>query len=82
MVIFLIIFYFIDRMISGIESPMILARSGNNTSIFASVHTATAIGGTIGGILLSIWGGFQRRIHGLLPSTARMLSPKLYSAWR
>jgi MFS family permease len=69
MVIFLIIFYFIDRIISGIESPMILARSGNNTAIFASVHTATAIGGTIGGILISIWGGFKRRIHGVLLGT-------------
>jgi len=69
MVIFLIIFYFIDRVISGIESPMILARSGNNTAIFASVHTATGIGGAIGGIVLSIWGGFQRRIHGLLLGT-------------
>ena len=69
MVIFLIIFYFIDRVISGIESPMILARSGNNTAIFASVHAATAIGGAIGGILLSVWGGFQRRIHGLLLGT-------------
>lgn len=69
MVIFIIIFYFIDRVISGIESPMILARSDNNTAIFASVHAATAIGGAIGGILLSIWGGFQRRIHGLLLGT-------------
>ena len=69
MVIFLIIFYGIDRIMSGIESPMILARSGNNTAIFASVHSATAIGGAIGGILLSIWGGFKRRIHGLLLGT-------------
>ncbi|MGF1588546.1 MAG: MFS transporter [Pleurocapsa sp.] len=69
MIIFLIIFYFIDRVMSGIESPMILARSGNNTAIFASVHTATAIGGAIGGILLTIWGGFQRRIHGFLLGT-------------
>jgi MFS family permease len=69
MIIFLIIFYGIDRVMSGIESPMILARSGNNTAIFASVHSATAIGGAIGGILLSIWGGFKRRIHGLLLGT-------------
>jgi MFS family permease len=69
MVIFLIIFYFIDRVISGIESPMILARSGNSTAIFASVHTATAIGGAIGGILIGIWGGFKRRIHGVLLGT-------------
>jgi MFS family permease len=69
MVVFIIIFYFIDRVISGIESPMILARSDNNTAIFASVHAATAIGGALGGILLSIWGGFQRRIHGFLLGT-------------
>jgi DHA3 family macrolide efflux protein-like MFS transporter len=69
MVLFLIIFYFIDRVISGIESPMILARSGNDTAIFASVHSATAIGGAIGGISLSVWGGFKRRIHGFLLGT-------------
>ena len=69
MVIFLIIFYFIDRIISGIESPMILARSGNSTAIFASVHTATAIGGAIGGIAIGVWGGFKRRIHGVLLGT-------------
>ena len=48
---------------------MILARSGNSTAIFASVHTATAIGGAIGGILIGIWGGFKRRIHGVLLGT-------------
>jgi MFS transporter, DHA3 family, macrolide efflux protein len=68
-VVFLIIFYFIDRVISGIEAPMILARSDNNALIFASVHSATAIGGAIGGIVLSVWGGFKRRIHGFLLGT-------------
>jgi MFS transporter, DHA3 family, macrolide efflux protein len=81
MIIFLVIFYFIDRLISGIESPMILARSGNNTAIFASVHTATAIGGTIGGILLSIWGGFQRRIHGLLLGTILTFTSAIAFGW-
>lgn len=81
MIIFLIIFYFIDRIISGIESPMILARSGNNTAIFASVHAATAIGGTIGGILLSIWGGFQRRIHGLLLGTILTFTSAITFGW-
>jgi MFS transporter, DHA3 family, macrolide efflux protein len=81
MIIFLVIFYFIDRLISGIESPMILARSGNNTAIFASVHTATAIGGTIGGILISIWGGFQRRIHGLLLGTILTFTSAIAFGW-
>jgi len=68
-IVFLIIFNFVDNVLSGIESPMILARSGNDTSVFALVHASTAIGGTVGGVILSIWGGFKRRIHGFLLGT-------------
>lgn len=67
--VFLVVFYFIDKVISGIESPMILARSSNDAAVFAAVHSATAIGGTIGGIALSFWGGFKRQIHGFLLGT-------------
>lgn len=47
-------------------SPMILARSGNNELLLGSVMSAGAIGGLIGGIVLSAWGGPKRRIHGIL----------------
>jgi DHA3 family macrolide efflux protein-like MFS transporter len=47
-------------------APMILARTGNNSIIFATVQTAGAIGGILGGIAMSVWGGFKRRVHGVL----------------
>ena len=50
----------------AVLAPMILARSGSNAIVFGSVQTAGAIGGVAGGLLLSAWGGFKRRIHGVL----------------
>jgi hypothetical protein len=47
-------------------SPMILARTGDNTIILGSVQAAFGVGGIIGGILMSVWGGPKRRIHGIL----------------
>ena len=51
-------------------APMILARTGSNSLIFGSVQTAGAIGGVIGGVLMSAWGGFKRRVHGVLAGWA------------
>ena len=45
---------------------MVLARTMNNALIFGSVETAGAIGGVLGGLAIGIWGGPQRRIHGVL----------------
>jgi MFS family permease len=47
-------------------APMLLARSGGNELVFGSVQSAGALGGVIGGALLSVWGGTKRRIHGVL----------------
>jgi DHA3 family macrolide efflux protein-like MFS transporter len=47
-------------------APLILSRTGNDSVIFGSVQTVAAIGGVAGGILMSAWGGFKRRIHGIL----------------
>src|SRR5690606_22790632 len=47
-------------------NPMVLARSGNNELALASVQTAFGIGGVVGGLLLSTWGGPKRRVHGVL----------------
>jgi MFS family permease len=47
-------------------AAMILARTGNNAAILGSVQSAGAVGGVIGGLLLSTWGGPRRRIHGVL----------------
>ncbi len=50
----------------AIFAPMILARTDSNSLIFGSVQTAGAVGGVIGGVIMSAWGGFKRRVHGVL----------------
>jgi MFS family permease len=47
-------------------APMILARTNNNSLIFGSVQTAGAIGGVVGGVAMSAWGGTRRKVHGVL----------------
>jgi len=50
----------------AVVAPMILARTSNNELIFGSVQSIGAVGGIIGGVLMSTWGGFKRRVHGVL----------------
>ncbi len=47
-------------------SPMILARSGNDSAMLGFVQSTLGAGGLVGGIILSIWGGPRRKIHGVL----------------
>jgi DHA3 family macrolide efflux protein-like MFS transporter len=47
-------------------APMILARTGGDKMMLGTVQSAGAIGATIGGALLILWGGPKRRIHGVL----------------
>jgi DHA3 family macrolide efflux protein-like MFS transporter len=49
-----------------VQAPMILARTSNNTDVLAIVMSATAIGGLVGSIALSVWGGPKRKINGVL----------------
>jgi len=49
-----------------VMAPMILARTGNDAMVFGATQTAGAIGGVIGGLTMSAWGGFRRRVHGVL----------------
>jgi len=51
-------------------APMILARSGGSEATLATVQAIMGIGGILGGILISIWGGKFRRIYGLLMGIA------------
>ena len=50
----------------AVFAPMILARTGNDKVIFGSVQSAGAIGGVVGGLAMSAWGGPRRRVHGVL----------------
>lgn len=62
--------FFFGNLFGGIWftllAPMVLARTGNNSLILGSVQTVGAVGGVVGGVIMSAWGGFKRRVHGVL----------------
>jgi hypothetical protein len=47
-------------------APMILARTANDGLVLGTVQMAFGIGGVVGGAALTAWGGFKRRVHGVL----------------
>ncbi|MFO7545906.1 MAG: MFS transporter [Trueperaceae bacterium] len=49
-----------------VSAPMVLARTGNDQLALASMEAAIGVGGVVGGLALSFWGGPQRRIYGVL----------------
>jgi MFS family permease len=58
---------FFYAMASGaLLAPMLLARTGSNAWIFGASQTIGAVGMVIGGVVIGAWGGFRRRIHGVL----------------
>jgi MFS family permease len=62
--------FFFGNLFAGIAqtllAPMVLARTDQNSLIFGSVQTAGAVGAILGGVLMSAWGGFKRRVQGVL----------------
>lgn len=50
----------------AVMAPMILAQTGNNQVALGGVQAVLGIGGVVGGLLLSAWGGPKRRVHGVL----------------
>ena len=47
-------------------APMILSRTGNNTVVLGTTLMMFGIGGVVGGLVIAAWGGFKRRVHGVL----------------
>jgi DHA3 family macrolide efflux protein-like MFS transporter len=62
--------FLIGNLFSGLSwvifPAMILGRTGSDKLILASVMSAGAIGGLVGGLVMSAWGGPKRRVHGVL----------------
>jgi len=62
--------FFAGNLFAGIQwtllTPMVLARTDQNSLIFGSVQTAGAIGGVAGGLIMSAWGGTKKKVHGVL----------------
>jgi len=60
------LFQFSHDIGKALYSPMILARSGNNTQVLGLVSAAAGIGGILGSILVSFWQMKGRKIHWFL----------------
>lgn len=62
--------FFVGNLFSGIAftllAPMILSHTLNDSLMLGSTQSAGAIGMVIGGVAMSAWGGFKRRVHGVL----------------
>jgi MFS family permease len=50
----------------AVQAAMVLANTSSNEKILAVVNSAGAIGGVVGGLVMSAWGGPKRRVHGVL----------------
>jgi hypothetical protein len=60
------LFWFIHDIGATLLSPMILACTNNNATVLGQIFSAAGLGGVTGTIILSIWGGYKRRINGFL----------------
>jgi predicted MFS family arabinose efflux permease len=54
----------------AILPALILARTGNDEGALAIVQSLLGIGGIVGGLLLTAWGGPRRQIHSIFAGTA------------
>ncbi len=63
----------------AVQAAMVLANTGSNEKALAYVNSAGAIGGVVGGLVMSAWGGPKRRAHGVLLGwfVASLLGPVL-----
>jgi MFS transporter, DHA3 family, macrolide efflux protein len=59
-------FAFLNQVGETLYQPMILAQTGGNAQILGTVVAASGIGGVTGALVLSFWGGFRRRVLGML----------------
>jgi len=50
----------------AVSSPMILARTGGNAQILGFVESFAAVGGLVGAVFLTIWGGPDKLVLGVL----------------
>lgn len=62
--------FFFGNLFAGIGftvfTPLILLRTNDNSVILGSINSAMAIGGVLGGILMSAWSGFKKRTYGVI----------------
>lgn len=57
---------FLASMTFILAAPLVLSRTGNNELALGTVNSIAAMGGVIGGLVISAWGGTRRKVHGVL----------------
>ena len=67
---FTVVNFFAALTYFGIMPAMILARSGGSELALGLVQGALGAAGVAGGLLIAVWGGPRRKIHGVLLGTA------------
>ena len=65
LLIFFVILNFIIGLSSSLFSPFILERTNQDSAILGIVTSANAIGAVVGGLLISLWGGFKKRTNSI-----------------
>lgn len=63
------VFFFVNLVTSFsliLLAPMVLSRTGNDEIALGTVQTFFGVGGVVGGVILSVWGGPKRKIRGVL----------------
>jgi MFS family permease len=63
--IFFISMNFVSGLADRLLAPFILTRTNYNQAALGAVQSAGAIGAVIGGLLVSVWPGFKRRINNI-----------------
>lgn len=81
LIIMVALFYFAHDMSEAIYDPMILARTHGDAQVLASTATVAGIGGVIGAVFLSVWGGPKQRIQGILLGFMGVGLSKLVFGW-
>lgn len=56
---------FLTTLAATVLPAMVLAKTGVSEAALALVRSASGLGGVAGGLLLSLWGGPRRRVHGV-----------------
>jgi MFS family permease len=65
LLIFFVVLNFIIGLSISLFSPFILERTNQSSEILGIVTSANAIGAVVGGLLISLWGGFKKRINSI-----------------
>ncbi len=65
LLIFFVVLNFVIGLSISLFSPFILERTNQSSEILGIVTSANAIGAVVGGLLISLWGGFKKRMNSI-----------------